>query len=311
MRWNNVRPLVRAALALRSHPARVFIEAASYEVVNETVRIFDSLKTGFVRALEVDEAQGCLLSGSSYTPSIGSWIRLGTGTYRGDIGYVRKVDPRSLHADIVVVPRINFDAGKRKRGGRPPRRLFDPEAVRKIWGAESFEKRNNIWYFRHEFYTPDGYHLWNDVDSEFIIPATCFPSRTELNDFDGCSEIPLAIYNATCHHIAAKTLRSGDRILVVDGECKGLEGNVCSTRDEEAEIFIPSQHLLHVLHLTKLRREFKIGDNVRVTFGPHAGTVAFVLNSLNDVLTLYNQETSTEVRDCIFLPTKKLSRDYR
>jgi hypothetical protein len=131
-----------------------------------------------------------------------------------------------------------------------------------------------------------------------------------LNDFDG-TEILFAIYNATCHHIAAKTLRSGDCILVIDGKCKCLEGNICSTQDEEAEIFVPSQDLLHVLRLTELRQEFKVGDNARVTFGPHAGMVAFVLNSLNDLLTLHNQETSMEVRACIVLPTKKLNQDYR
>jgi hypothetical protein len=81
--WDNVHPLVQAALTLRSHPEQVFIEAASYKVVNETVCGFNNLKTCFVRALEVDEAQAYLLGGSSssYTPSIGSLIRVGKGTY--------------------------------------------------------------------------------------------------------------------------------------------------------------------------------------------------------------------------------------
>jgi len=185
-----------------------------------------------------------LLGGSSYTPTIGSWVRFRKGIYRGDIGYVRYVDPKTLHADIVAVPQLNFDnVGKRKRRGRPPHQRFDPEAVAKKMGANSLENRNGRWLFRNEIYTADGYHLWNEVDSEFINHASCLPSKIKFNEFNGCKEIPILIYNTTSLHIAAKTIRSGDRIFVLGGECKGLEGIVCSTQDEEAEIFITSQTL--------------------------------------------------------------------
>jgi len=302
---DKVDPTVRSAVAHRSHPGQVFIEAASYEVVHETVCWFDNVKNGVVRALEVEEAQACLLGGSSYTPSTYTWVRIRKGTYRGDIGYVHQVDPRTLHMDIVVVPQVNFDhSSKWKWGGQPPQWHFDTDTVTKRWGAKSLEKQNKLWIFHNEIYTADGYHLWNDVDSKFLNHLFCLPSHSKLEDFNRCNKILIAIYKATSHDIAAKTIHSGDHVLVLDGKCKGLEGNICSSQDGEAKIFIPSQDLFHILCLTELWQEFKISDSVMLTFRPDAGLVAFVLNSLDDVLSLHNQETSMEVRNCFDFPTK-------
>lgn len=67
------------------------------------------------------------------------------------------VDPRSLLADVVAVPCISMDPGKRKQSSlRPAQAHFDINKIIQIYSSETRDQRNNCYVFQNNVYI-DGY----------------------------------------------------------------------------------------------------------------------------------------------------------
>ena len=298
-------PPVRSAIARNCHPGRIFVEAASFNAANAVTRQFDTLNKSEVRVLPREEAHLCLLGKFRFTPSPESWIRIRKGRYRGDIAYIRHVDSRTLHIDVIVVPRINYGPGpKQKLGNRPQQQLLDAQDVQTKLGPGKITKLNGRWHFHGEVYTGCGYFLLYDVDTAFYSPKPCFPTAAELNAFRECKEIPTHVFLATATQIASHTLRPGDRILIMAGDCIGLSGEICTITEDEAEVYLPDQNLLYSLPLRDVQRNFKSGDNVEVVAGIHKGLKGFVMTCVDHVLSLYDPDTKNEVNNSTqLLPT--------
>lgn len=296
--WSTVSPPVRSAIARNCHPGRIFVEAASFNTANSVARQFDVLNKSDVRVLPLEEAHLCLSSGIRFTPSPDSWIRIRKGRYRGDIAYIRRVDSRSLHIDVIVVPRITYDQGrKRKLGIRPQPQLLNAHDVQTKLGPGKIENRNGRWYFQGQSYTGCGYFLLCDVDTAFYCQKPCFLTAAELNAFRDCKEIPPHIFIATAKQIASRTLRPGDRILIIGGDCIGLSGEICTITEDEADVYLPDQDLLYSLPLRDIQRNFKSGDNVEVVAGIHKGLKGFVMTCFDNVLSLHDPDTKIEVHN--------------
>ena len=294
--WSTVSPSVRSAIARNCHPGRIFVEAASFNAAHAVARQFDVLNKSDVRVLPREEAHLCLLNGSRFTPSTESWIRSRQGRYRGDIAYIRHVDTRTLHIDVIVMPRVNYGQGpKRKQGTRPPQQLLDAQDVQTRLGPGNITKLNGRWHFRGEVYTGCGYFLLYDVDTAFYSPKPCFPTAAELNAFRECKEIPTHVFLATATQIASRTLRPGDRIQIMAGDCIGLSGEISTITEDEAEVFLPGEGLVYSLPLRDVQRNFRSGDNVEVVAGIHKGLKGFVMTCIDHVLSLYDPDTKNEV----------------
>ena len=181
------------------------------------------------------------------------------------------------------------------RGMRPQQQLFDAQDVQRKCGPGKIEDRNGRWFFQGKTYTDCGYLLLNDVDTAFYSPKPCFPNAVELNTFKECKEIPTHIFITTATHIASRTLRPGDRILIKAGNCTGLSGEICTITEDDAEVYLPEQDLVFSLPLQDVERYFKSGDNVEVVAGTHKGLKGFVMTCVDHILSLYVPDTMNEV----------------
>ena len=67
---------------------------------------------------------------------VGNWVRVGKGKYKGDVGFVSRVEN---FVEVLLVPRLNppttIDTSKRKRTAvRSKPELFDPDTIKAVYG---------------------------------------------------------------------------------------------------------------------------------------------------------------------------------
>src|SRR5271154_6339267 len=69
---------------------------------------------------------------------VGNWVRVGKGKYKGDVGFVSRVEN---FVEVLLVPRLNppttIDTSKRKRTAvRSKPELFDPDTIKAVYGID-------------------------------------------------------------------------------------------------------------------------------------------------------------------------------
>ncbi|KAF5366887.1 hypothetical protein D9615_010544 [Tricholomella constricta] len=210
---------------------------------------------------------------------------------------------RHLGADVIVVPRINFQRrkstpGKRRRTSslprsttRPQQALFDADKIKKIWGHESVETRNQAFVFRGNLFL-DGYLC---LETDDFHPDAAIPSLDEIALFRHSKSIPEEFLAHTLEIMAARRLCSGDPVRVVTGQAQGASGIVESIIDEEAVVRLSSDNMQLTLPVDSLRKKVTIGDEVIIAAGPHVGVDGWVISNIQDTLVVYSHQTAQEV----------------
>jgi hypothetical protein len=114
-----------------------------------------------------------------------SWVRLKCrGKYRHDLGLVLECNPLDLMITVYVVPRIHMSdrIGKRKRSSEPvPAALFNVEEVKRVYGADSVEKLNQVFRFKKDIYK-NGL-VEKEVHLTKLLHMNIHPIQYELNTF--------------------------------------------------------------------------------------------------------------------------------
>ena len=218
------------------------------------------------------------------------WVHLKKCPYRGDTAFVADVNPQTLLPSLYVIPRIDtihhLQNTKRPRRSQPQQALFNANAVRKCYGAESVEQRNAVHIFHG-----DGYRNgFLEVETEDYVPADAIPTRDELTFFEKNERIPVSVLKNAFDMNDALALQQGDRVLIASGEFQRLSGVVISSDMYSVNVEIPACNMTATLSYDQLRKNIQIGDDVRVTAGPNANALGWVVAiDKNDVI-LYKRD---------------------
>jgi ribosomal protein L24 len=238
--------------------------------------------------------------------SILSWVRLKCrGKYRNDLGLVLEFNPLDLMVTVYVVPRIDMSdrMGKRKRSSEPiPTALFNAEAVRCAYGADSVEKLNQVFRFKKDIYK-NGL-LEKEVHLTKLSCTDIHPTQYELDTFRlSEDEQVIQALNA-----AAVSLNIGDRVQAVTGTFRGLTGHVVDIHEDCTVLF---EHATDGEHSqfgredvsetskttttrvqicsSEVRRKFELGDFVHVLHGVHSGDDGYIVELNGEDATLYKR----------------------
>lgn len=252
-------------------------------------------------------------------------MRLTKGLYKGDIAFVTRTS-LSLLIDVLVLPRVTYEPSPKKgvttsvtladlkedsnfaRDYNPNRELW------KKWGPDrpsqsvfntdlakqrfprAFQWKSPFSLFKGILYDQDGYAILKALDTDRYIPEDAVLSAEEYNLFSACSSISAEVREKTAKQITSRSFRLHDAVKVVDGDSRGLFGRIIDLRENEADLFLPLDGQTSTIPLTSLRKDLRVGDEVRVESGSHRGVTGWVVNKDDESVWLFNHETGIEVR---------------
>jgi ribosomal protein L24 len=266
-------------------PGSIYIEAFVPEAVEEILAYIPGVlrareRKPRMQAIPVDDRIPLLTMSDTPAVKQSSWVRLKTrGLYRNDLAFVLDIDERLLAIDAVVVPRIDL---RRKRVMCPNPSLFDLEEVKNVYGNSSVEQRNQIHLFQGEEYK-DGL-LRLSLPVIHISIRNVNPTEFELNLFSQCTDS--SIVNAAYREMAR--FRVDDRIEVIAGQLRGLEGRIADIEPQDTIIISPNAALdSQPIPAPEIRKKFCLGDRVQVISGEHQGAEGFIIDLDEKCATLY------------------------
>jgi hypothetical protein len=212
-------------------------------------------------------------------PSIGEWVRILKGSYKGDVAYVSALQEwQGISA--LLIPRIHIpepmdDAApaqcKCKRSRlRTPAALFLPHLVPKTSPIQPRLKRENIFMFRHH-YLEHGL-LRTSFDLTSIAQDVFFMPQCALNLFAASGHPELREARFPC----CLEWRFEEEELVVLRPTNDT-GRIKQIRQCEAEIELLSREGLVNVSWKDLRKLLVLGDFVQVLSGEGQGCSGWVI----------------------------------
>ncbi|KAL7673959.1 hypothetical protein ACOME3_000242 [Neoechinorhynchus agilis] len=223
----------------------------------------------------------------------GSFVRVYTGLYRGDLGVIESADNEARIARVKLVPRIDYNNRKSSlfrnssgssssivstpssgRGGlkrrampnrgappRPAARLFDATALRAL-GFE-FKRERNLILFERQQYTRTGLLLKSFPFHHLRVCNSKDASQSELEPFKYELTVDTKKNNEIKEVSISESVTSGDRVLVVDGEFKGRIG-MCSGVTEDGLLMVQIEGTCTRIQADSAERAFMVGDYVKI-----------------------------------------------
>jgi ribosomal protein L24 len=219
----------------------------------------------------------------------GQWIQVRNGVYKGDLGFVTRVE--AWGTEVLVVPRLKTPTRqtdsslKRKRTAiKPEQRLFDPATFSSI-----FQRQPKLQY--DGSYTSRGlvFHhglLRLNLDMHSISPVSAgIPSRI-LGLFK-LSSHP-ALTGSNFPRPEEWIFEEGERVIVSSEK----EATIAAVESTHLEVDLATNEGIKAVSWYNVRKVFSPGDFIIVMSGPSRGTRGWVERIADD--TVYFLEYKEE-----------------
>lgn len=262
---------------------RIFCESTSLGDVQRLIRL---LPTHLVvnktpSLVSIDERVATLTLPAERSLTMGSWLRMRQGLYKGDLVCYEKDDDEDPTRLVTwVVPRIRLEGV----GGRPDAAPFDAQRVGKVRPGP-----NGTFKFKGHLFR-DGLCMLRQRHSWYLTDFNG-PSTQELRGFLAARswlkpqlarflDLPWVSTSLSATQLTSlinrnRELQTGQPVTVVGEQLQGLKGNVVSVQADT--VFITACHkdldALNVLavNIANIRRYFAVGHHVITLFGQHMG----------------------------------------
>ena len=212
----------------------------------------------------------------------GQWIRVLKGVYKGDLGFVTRVE--AWGAEVLVVPRLKTPTPqtdtslKRKRTAiKPEQRLFDPDTFSSI-----FQRQPNLQY--DGTYTSRGLvfdHglLRLNLDMHSFSPVSVgIPSRIWW--LFKHSSHP-ALTGSNFPRPEEWIFEEGERVIV---SSEKKEATIAAVESTHLEVDLATNEGIRAVSWYNVRKAFSPGDFVIVMSGPSKGTRGWVERIADDTV---------------------------
>ena len=310
-------PSILSAFTLPSLPNRIVIECT-----NPSNFLRHCSKISQLRALRgifpvplEDRVSLMTVHSQDRRLQCGSWVRLGFGTNKGDLGYVTRSDANCDCVRVVVVPRIDLydphPSKKRKRTSqRPSAKLFNATDMIHYYGRDAILTRNGREVFQKQKYYKGLLEL--DLFATHALRKVQDPKLQEVKPFVEAGVISPGEGLAITAHEANASLLPGDAVKITSGEhagCKGIltdaDGRFAFIDLDETDCkgnALPKLDRLLQVPIKAIQRIFRIGDNVRVRAeadGSAVGPAGCITEVGDGLLSIVDDTTKKPVRSIL------------
>jgi len=101
--------------------------------------------------------------------------------------------------------------------------------------------------------------------------------------------------NDTVSRLARIKIKLNDRVVVVEGDFKGLVGTVVERGENEVAVDVETQDQIERVNLSAVRVAFRLGDQVQINQGPHSSRIGWIVDVQDLTVTVINVELGIEV----------------
>jgi hypothetical protein len=219
-------------------------------------------------------------------PSVGDWVTVRRGLYKGDVGYVRSVKNRD-EVSLLLVPRlppppvVDSSSRKRKRSGtRADPRLFTKEM--RVGVAKNhditriYEEIDGSWtMFGRKF--QDGLEV-RTVHCQSVSPTSVSMPSTTFYEFQKAPHPD--IMNATFPCPSEWKFFEGERVVAIKPSEK--RGIIKAMHARSVEVDLEAGEGIMNVHWSNLRKNVAIGDFAEVISGALCGEKGWVVEISGD-----------------------------
>ncbi|GAB2296608.1 hypothetical protein Dimus_030719, partial [Dionaea muscipula] len=298
---------IRTAIALDHLKNYIYIEADREAHVREAIKGMNKIYGRQIFLVPIKEMTDALsVESKAIDLSRDSWVRMKSGTYKGDLAQVMEVDSVRQRVTVKLIPRIDLQALANKLEGResakkkafvqPPRLMNVVETSFSIIRIDRRRDPLSGEYFEYigGMRFKDGF-MWKDVSMKSIRSQDIQPTFDELEKFrqsgegDGhLANMPTLFTNRKKGHFL-----KGDAVIVVKGDLKNLKGWVKKVEDSYVHIRPNEKDLPSTLAISEkeLCKYFDPGNHVKVVSGTHEGVTGMVIMVDGHVLIILSDTT--------------------
>ncbi|GAB4861165.1 hypothetical protein Ancab_036322 [Ancistrocladus abbreviatus] len=304
---------IRSVIALDHLKNYIYIEADKEAHVREAIKgmrnIYASSKLILVPIKEMTDVLS--VESKAIDLSRDTWVRMKSGTYKGDLAKVVDVDNVRQRVTVKLIPRIDLQALANKLEGRevakkkafvPPPRFINVEEARELhirverrrdpMTGEYFENIGGMMF-------KDGF-MYKTVSMKSISTQNIQPTFDELEKFRQPNEGDGDIASLSTLFANRKKghFMKGDAVIVVKGDLKNLKGWVEKVEDGYVHIRPNEKGLPRTLAINEkeLCKYFEPGNHVKVVSGSHDGVTGMVVKVEGHVLIILSDTTKEHIR---------------
>lgn len=207
--------------------------------------------------------------------TVGAWVRVCKGMYKGDIGVVESIENWG-GARLLLVPRQRPPTlpgpslPKRKRSKTPPEpALFDPVTASRVYQVDPVKQGDHVYCFRGNIFDHGLIVLPYDLHS---VSTTFVRMPLSIHTLFRQSRHPLVLSSSPpCP--AEWKFTEGDPVLIPSS---GKRGTVSATQEASVEVDLATGEGVINVPWSDLRKDIVVGDFVEVEGGSLLGRVGWV-----------------------------------
>ena len=220
-----------------------------------------------------------------------SWVRIRTGTFKGDVARVYKSYPSSDVVELMVVPRLR----KRRKASSPPTKKRRNDPTQALHVAEEVpDDALVIGPIEGTYMVGDDVYFENGLKyikaQGMHYAQKCTPTADDVWFFT------LAGIN-TLRETNTAFLRQQNRVILARGSKRGLQA-VVKHRDEETVDVETSTGTSEHLAIGDVERVFEVGSHITVRLGHAKGRSGLVLATVGKEVTFAEQCSNEQVSLC-------------
>ncbi|KAM1135826.1 hypothetical protein ACFX13_034746 [Malus domestica] len=304
---------IRSVIALDHLKNYVYVEADKEAHVREACKGLRNIFGQKIMLVPIREMTDVLsVESKAIDLSRDTWVRMKTGTYKGDLAQVADVDNVRQRVTVKLIPRIDLQALANKMDGRevvrtkafvPPPRLLNIEEARElhILGERKQDRMTGDYYQTiNGMMFKDGF-LYKAVSIKSISTQNIHPTFDELEKFRKPSENgdgDIASLSTLFSNRKKGHFLKGDAVIVVKGDLKNLKGWVEKVEEETVHIRPEMKELPRTLAINgkELCKYFEPGNHVKVVSGTQEGATGMVVKVEQHVLIILSDVTKEHIR---------------